>query len=154
MLAKVFFPKSLLCFALLCYHFFVWKIKYWFLFITTKEKVLELRGGKTSFFHPFRHSLRPIYSAGLRMRFPHCVLFSKHLQWNSVIMNSVVNDYSVETNRFLSQIGYYSTEINPVITNPAHNEQKWSKVFRFDRVWLHLDWGISIDISSARKTQP
>ncbi len=36
--------------------------------------------------------------------------------------NSVVNEHSVIMNRFLSQIGPFSTEINPVITNPGYNE--------------------------------
>jgi hypothetical protein len=31
--------------------------------------------------------------------------------------NSVVNEHSVITNLFSSQIGYFSTHINPVITN-------------------------------------
>jgi hypothetical protein len=39
--------------------------------------------------------------------------------------HSVVNEHSVITNRFLSQIGKLSTQINPVITNPGYNEQKW-----------------------------
>ncbi len=28
------------------------------------------------------------------------------------------------TNRFLGQIGHFTTKINPVITNPDYNEQK------------------------------
>ncbi len=40
-------------------------------------------------------------------------------------MNSVVNEHSVITNRFLGQIGHFTTQINSVITNPGHNEQKW-----------------------------
>ncbi len=35
------------------------------------------------------------------------------------------NEHSVVTNRFIDQIGYFSTQINPVITNPGYNEQKW-----------------------------
>jgi hypothetical protein len=35
------------------------------------------------------------------------------------------SEHSVITNKFLSQIGYFNTQINPVITNPGYNEQKW-----------------------------
>jgi hypothetical protein len=37
--------------------------------------------------------------------------------YNSVITNSVVNEHS-------GQIGHFSPQINPVITNPGYNEQK------------------------------
>ncbi len=47
------------------------------------------------------------------------------LQWNSVITNSVVNEHSNITNRFSGQIGHFTTQNNPVITNPGYNEQKW-----------------------------
>ncbi len=47
-----------------------------------------------------------------------------HLQWNSVITNSVVNEQSAITNKFLRDIGHFNTQINPVITNPGYNEQK------------------------------
>ncbi len=40
-------------------------------------------------------------------------------QWNSAITNSVVNEYSVITNRFLGKIGYFSTQ---------NNKQKWPVV--------------------------
>jgi len=53
---------------------------------------------------------------------------SQYIQWNSVITNSVVNEHSVITNRFLSQIGYLSTQINTVTTNPGYN-----------RVWLYYE---------------
>ncbi len=33
------------------------------------------------------------------------------------------NEHSVITNIFLSQIGHFSAQINPVITNPGFNEQ-------------------------------
>ncbi len=51
------------------------------------------------------------------------------LQRNSDITNSVINKHQVITNRLLSQIGHFSTQINPVIPNPGynkhgHNEQK------------------------------
>jgi hypothetical protein len=36
------------------------------------------------------------------------------------------NEQLVITNKFLSQIGYFTTQINPDITNPGYNEQKWS----------------------------
>ncbi len=45
------------------------------------------------------------------------------LQWNSDITNSVVYKHSVITNRFLSQIGYFSTQIKPVITNKNGRSQ-------------------------------
>jgi hypothetical protein len=48
-----------------------------------------------------------------------------HIQWNSVIMNSVANEHSVITKRFSGQIGKSSIQIDPVITNPGYNEQKW-----------------------------
>jgi hypothetical protein len=32
------------------------------------------------------------------------------------------NEHSVITNRFLSQIGYFDTQINPVITNPGYKK--------------------------------
>ncbi len=38
---------------------------------------------------------------------------------------SVVNEHFVITNRFFGQIGYFTTQINPVITNPGDTEQKW-----------------------------
>ncbi len=38
------------------------------------------------------------------------------------IYNPVVNEHSVITTRFLSQIGHFSTQINPVIMNPGYNE--------------------------------
>jgi hypothetical protein len=63
----------------------------------------------------------------------------KILQWNSVITNSVVNEHSVITNRFLSKIGQFSTQINPVITNPGYKEQKLpvpSCSFSFDCIFL------------------
>ncbi len=37
----------------------------------------------------------------------------------------VVNEHSVITNTFLSQIGQFSTQIDPVITNPGYNEIIW-----------------------------
>ncbi len=33
---------------------------------------------------------------------------TEEVQWNSAITNSVVNEHSVITNRFLGQIGYIS----------------------------------------------
>ncbi len=47
-----------------------------------------------------------------------------YIQRNSVITNSVFNVHSVITNSFRSQLGHFSTQINPVITNPGYNEQK------------------------------
>ncbi len=46
-------------------------------------------------------------------------------QWNSVLTNSVVNKQSVIMNRISSQIGYFSTQINPVITNPGSNSSNF-----------------------------
>ncbi len=34
------------------------------------------------------------------------------------------NEHSVITNKFLSQIGNFTTQINPYITNPGYNEQQ------------------------------
>ncbi len=39
------------------------------------------------------------------------------IQLNSVLTNLVINEHSVITNRFLSQIGHFSVQINPVIIN-------------------------------------
>jgi hypothetical protein len=58
---------------------------------------------------------------------------SNCIQWNSVITNSVVNEHSVITNRFLVQIGYNSTQMNPVITNK--NDR--SRAVRYNRVSLY-----------------
>ncbi len=54
---------------------------------------------------------------------------------HSVITNSVVNAHSVITNRFLGQIGYYSTQINPVITNKNGR----SRAVRYNRVWPYIN---------------
>ncbi len=35
------------------------------------------------------------------------------------------NEHSVIMNRIWSQIGHFSTLIEPVTTNPDYNEQKW-----------------------------
>ncbi len=48
--------------------------------------------------------------------------------------DSVVNEHSVITNRFLGKIGYISTQINPVITNKIG----LSQAVRYNRVWLYL----------------
>jgi hypothetical protein len=42
------------------------------------------------------------------------------IQWNSVI---------TITNRFLGQIGHFTTQINPVITNSGYNELKSDSYF-------------------------
>ncbi len=54
--------------------------------------------------------------------------------------NSVVNEHSVITNTFLSQIGHFSKQINPVTTNPGYYEHKMAspKLFvisKFDRIY-------------------
>jgi hypothetical protein len=48
------------------------------------------------------------------------------------ITNSVVNKHSVIRNKILSQIGYISTQIKPVITNKYRRSQS----VRYNRVWL------------------
>jgi hypothetical protein len=35
------------------------------------------------------------------------------------------NEHSVITNKFLDNIGHFTTQMNPVITKPGYNEQKW-----------------------------
>ncbi len=35
------------------------------------------------------------------------------------------NEHSVITNKFLCKIGHFSIQMNPVITKPGYNEQKW-----------------------------
>ncbi len=53
--------------------------------------------------------------------------YTNQVQFNSVETNPVVNEHSVITNRFTSQIGHFSTQINPLITSPySYNEQKWT----------------------------
>ncbi len=50
-----------------------------------------------------------------------------------VITNSVVKEHLVITNRFIGQIGYIITQINPVITNPNYITNKYgrSRAVRF-----------------------
>ncbi len=48
----------------------------------------------------------------------------QQIQWNSVITNSVDNEHSVITNRFLGQIGHLSTKFNSVKTTPGYNEPR------------------------------
>jgi hypothetical protein len=40
-------------------------------------------------------------------------------------MNSVVYEHSVITNIFLGEIGHFTTQMDPVITNPGYSEQNW-----------------------------
>ncbi len=48
------------------------------------------------------------------------------LDYNELGYNEIGNnEHSVITNKYLSPIGYFYTQINPVITNPGYNEQKW-----------------------------
>ncbi len=67
---------------------------------------------------------------------------TKLKQSNSVVTNSVVNKHFVITNRFLDQIGHFSTQINPVLMSPRYTEQKWPvpscSLQRYNRVWLYL----------------
>ncbi len=44
---------------------------------------------------------------------------------HTVRTNSVVNEHSVITNWFLSQIDYFSIQIKLVTMNLGYNEQKW-----------------------------
>jgi hypothetical protein len=56
-----------------------------------------------------------------------------------VITNSVVNEHFAITNRFLGQIGHFSTQINSVITNPSCNELNCrSRAVRYNRVCLYF----------------
>ncbi len=47
----------------------------------------------------------------------------KKIHSNSVITNSDIKEHLVIANKFLGQIGQFSTQINPVITNPGYNER-------------------------------
>ncbi len=50
------------------------------------------------------------------------------VQWNSVL-----------TNKFLGKIGYFSTQINPVIANPCYNEKNVRpRAVRYIRVSLYF----------------
>ncbi len=46
-------------------------------------------------------------------------MISLIIQWNSFITNSVVNEYSVTTHKFLGQIGQLTKQINPVKQTPV-----------------------------------
>jgi hypothetical protein len=35
------------------------------------------------------------------------------------------NEHSDITNKFLGKIGHFTTQMNPVITKPGYNVQKW-----------------------------
>ncbi len=48
------------------------------------------------------------------------------------------NEHLVITNRFLNQMGHFSTYINLVITNPSYNEQKRLQAISYDRVWRYF----------------
>ncbi len=56
------------------------------------------------------------------------------IQSNSFITNSVVNEHSVITNRFLGQIGHFTTQINTVITNKNGKSQ----AVRYNRISLYI----------------
>jgi hypothetical protein len=53
--------------------------------------------------------------------------------WNSTFKTTVklgynelgYNEHSVITNKHLDKIGQFTTQMNPVITKPGYNEQKW-----------------------------
>ncbi len=53
---------------------------------------------------------------------------------NLVITHSVVNEHSVIMNRFYGQIGHFTSQINPVITNKIGR----SRAVHYNRVWLYL----------------
>ncbi len=57
-----------------------------------------------------------------------------YILWNSVITNLVVNEHVI-TNRFLGQIGHFSTQMNPVITDVNGR----SRAIRYNRVWLYFN---------------
>ncbi len=58
------------------------------------------------------------------------------------------NEHSVITTRFLSQIGHFSAQINPNITNNSVR----SRAVRYSRVWLFLIFSKSL--VSKVKNQP
>ncbi len=49
--------------------------------------------------------------------------FYKHC--DLIITNSGVTKHLVITNRLLEQIGHFTTQNNPLLTNSGHNKQKW-----------------------------
>ncbi len=49
------------------------------------------------------------------------------------------NEHSVITNIFLGKIGHFTNQINPVITNPGYNEQKWP----VPSCWLKPSFAVS-----------
>ncbi len=53
------------------------------------------------------------------------------IQWNSVITNSVVNEHSVITNTFWSQIVHFSTQIDPLIKNKNDRFRVWLTLIHF-----------------------
>jgi hypothetical protein len=59
------------------------------------------------------------------------------------------NRVELMTNRNFSQIGHFSTQIDPVITNPGFiNKNEWSRAVCYYRVWLYiLIYCLSIDLT-------
>ncbi len=55
----------------------------------------------------------------------HSSVITSSVITSSVITNSVINKHLVIKNRFFCQVGHFSVQINPVITNPGCNEHKW-----------------------------
>ncbi len=58
--------------------------------------------------------------------FAHCsnIKLDKLLACVTQALNNIQRN-SVITNRFLGEIGHFTTQINPVITNPGYNEEKF-----------------------------
>ncbi len=51
-------------------------------------------------------------------------MFGKQIISIKLSLSSVVNEHSVITNIILGQIGHFTTQIDPVITNPGYNERR------------------------------
>ncbi len=71
-----------------------------------------------------------IFRANVNIRIKRNILHN--VLSKSVIAYSVVNKHFVITNRFLGLTGHLTTQINPVITNPGYNKQKWPVPTEFD----------------------
>jgi hypothetical protein len=59
-------------------------------------------------------------------------ILKEYLSWKIIVqvlstMKLGYNEHAVITNRFLSQIGYFKTQINPVITN----KNSWPRAVRY-----------------------
>ncbi len=80
------------------------------------------------------HVLVNQFKLDVRLLKNKCTLACENVvQSSSVITNSAVNEHSVITNIFSIQIGHFSTQINPVITN----KNGMSTLFVKNRVRLY-----------------